>query len=387
MTPPSDRPRSTRNPSPGPVGAGRATLADVARLAGVSRSTASRVLSGRSSGSQGTEGSRERVLAAADELGYVVNGLARTMMGLGPRTVAFITREMVGPTFAAVASGLEEVLAEHEALLSLSTTHGDPDREAALVRLLAEQRAAAVVLVGATEPDPVFAPRARGYADSLARVGARLVLCGRGPVAGVESVTAVDYDHTGGVRAATEHLLGLGHRRILYAGQHRELTTALSRRAGYAAAMSELGTAPAPEPVLCGNTPEEARDALLRRLAPGDGITAVVCETDLIAVGAMRAVRVAGRTVPGDVSVVGFDDMPLAEDLAPALTTVSAPFTELGRAAGAAALGLPLPGADGAAARRGGRAEGRTGSSPDGSGLLLTTRLIVRGSTGPAPRR
>jgi|GEM_PF-3273912 len=116
-----------RSASPGPERASTANLVDVARLGGVSPATASRVLAGRS---KGKAASHDRVLAAADELGYVVNGLARSMMGVGRRSVAFVSAVMVGPTFATMAAA-EQVVTEDGHMFMLCTTHGDVGRERA----------------------------------------------------------------------------------------------------------------------------------------------------------------------------------------------------------------------------------------------------------------
>jgi LacI family transcriptional regulator len=351
----SNRSGPTRGPDP----AGRANLTDVARLAGVSTATASRVLAGRGSGKAA---SHARVIAAADELGYVVNGLARSMMGVGRRSIAFVSSLMVGPTFATMASGAESVATSNHHMFMMCTTNGDPSTEAELIGSLSEQRAAAVLLVGSTPTDDVFAERAAGYAEKLARVGAQLILCGRPAVEGLPQVAAVDYDHVGGVEAAVAHLVALGHQRIAYVGETDGMTTQQQRYQGYRNAL-ERAAIPADETLIMhtDNYTDEAEGFLHPFRAEHPDVTAYVCQTDMIAVGVSRALRADGIRVPDDVSVVGFDDMPLASYLTPALSTVRAPFHEVGVTAGRIAVGeLPYEGP-----------------------IVLPSEFIARESSGP----
>ncbi|MGN7979227.1 LacI family DNA-binding transcriptional regulator [Microbacterium sp. 22195] len=350
---------TSRSGAPGPVRTGGATLADVARLAGVSRATASRVLAGRSAG---RAASHAQVLAAAEELGYVVNGLARSMMGVGRRSIAFISSIMVGPTFASMAAGAEDVATAEGHLFTMCTTGGDVDRENALIAALSEQRVAAVLLVGSTPATDEFELRAAGYADALDRVGARLILCGRAAVPALPQIASIDYDHRGGVRSGVNHLTGLGHRRIAFIGSLDEMTTSRQRFLGYQDGLTDAGIDfDAGITIRCENTSEEASVMTRAFLAQHPDVTAITCQTDILAVGVYRALHEAGVAVPGDISVVGFDDMQLVGDLTPPLTTIRAPFHEVGELAGRIAVGGPY-------------------EEP----VVLPVELIVRGSSGPA---
>ncbi|MFF9563897.1 LacI family DNA-binding transcriptional regulator [Leifsonia sp. NPDC014704] len=343
----------------GPARVGAVNLRDVAAHAGVSPATASRVFGGSAKVHDAT---REKVLASAHQLGYVVNGLARAMQGRGPRTVAFVVRFMIGPTFASLAAGAERVAGENGHLLFMSTTHGSPEREAELIATLREQRVAAVLLVGSTESDPSFDARVAAYARDLADVDAPLILCGRPPVAG-ESLVAVDYDQRAGVGMAVDELVRLGHRRIAYVGEPRGMTTAEQRMDGYRQALERHGIAFDPQLLREGlNFEDDGERAVQRLLADDTGATAIVCMTDNIAVGAYRAARKAGLRIPEDLSVVGFDDAPIVGDLTPGLTTVHPPFYEVGVTAAEIALGL----------------------APAES-VLLQPRFVERGSTAPPP--
>jgi len=339
---------------------GGANLADVARLAGVSRATASRALSGRSAG---TAASHTRVLAAAAELGYVVNGLARSMMGVGRRSIAFVSSVMVGPTFATMAGGAEDVATANGHLFTMCTTGGDVDREGALIEALSEQRVMAVLLVGATPASAEFEQRAARYAESLARVGAQLILCGRAALPDLPQIASIDYDHRGGVRSAVAHLVSLGHRRIAFVGALDEMTTSHQRFLGYQDGLVDAGIDfDADLTVHSDNTSDEAEAAILAFMERHPEVTGITCQTDIMAVGVCRALHRAGISIPTEVSVVGFDDMQLVADLTPSLTTVRAPFHEVGEIAGRIAVGEPYAGP-----------------------VVLPTELIVRASSGPAP--
>jgi LacI family transcriptional regulator len=345
----------------GPARVGSVNLRDVAAHAGVSPATASRVFGGSAKVHEQT---RARVLAAAAELGYVVNGLARAMQGRGPRTIAFVVRTMIGPTFASLAAGAERVAGENGHLLFMSTTQGSPDRERDLIATLREQRVAAVLLVGSTEADAAFDERAASYAKDLADVDAPLILCGRPPIAGHPELVSVDYDQRAGVGMAVDELASLGHTRIAYVGEPGGMTTAELRLDGYFEALRRHGIHPDPSLVrVSANDEEQGARAVHAMLAEQSGATAIVAMTDNIAVGAYRAARQHGVRVPDDLSIVGFDDVPIVGDLTPGLTTVHPPFFEVGVCAAEIALGL-VP----------------------AQSVLLQPRFVRRGSVAP-PRR
>ncbi|WP_432877590.1 LacI family DNA-binding transcriptional regulator [Kribbella sp. CA-245084] len=345
--------------SRGPARVG-ANLRDVAQRAGVSPATVSRVFAGND---RVNPHAREAVLAAAAELGYVVNGLARSMMGHGRRFVAFLVQEMVGPTFAELAAAAEGVATANGDFFVLCTTHGEADRERELIDTLREQRATAILLVGSMPTDAAYAERVREYARDVEAVGGKLVIVGGPAQSIVPSAPSVNYDHTGGVRTAVRHLLELGHRRILYVGAQPGFSTHSLRLEGYVLALKDYRAEDEARTLTCSGSAESAAHAMAEYLDGGGDATAVMCETDNMAVGVLRSLRDRGIRVPADMSVVGFDDMPLVADLEPPLTTVRAPFRELGRRAGLVALDL----------------EESTGT------ITLPTELIVRSSTGPVP--
>lgn len=302
------------------------------------------------------------MLAAAEELGYVVNGLARSMMGVGRRSIAFVSSIMVGPTFATMAGGAEDIATANGHLFTMCTTGGDIDREAALIETLSEQRVAAVLLVGSTPATAEFEERAERYSAILARVGAQLILCGRAALDHLPHIASIDYDHRGGVRSGVAHLVDLGHRRIAFIGSLDDMTTPHQRFLGYHDGLAEAGIAFDPElAVLSSNTSDAAAAATVDFVESHADVTAIVCQTDVMAVGVCRALHARGIEIPARISVVGFDDMQLVADLTPSLTTVRAPFHDVGELAGRIAVGEPYTGP-----------------------VVLPSELIVRGSTGPA---
>ncbi|MEY9834846.1 LacI family DNA-binding transcriptional regulator [Streptacidiphilus sp. EB103A] len=346
-------------------GSRRHTIRDVAARAGVSVATVSRVLAGNYPVAADT---RARVVKAVQEMDYVVNAHARSLAGVGVETVAILIDNITGPSFAHIAEGVELEAAARGRLSLVCTTHGNPERELALVDLLRQQQAAAVILVGGAHDLDEYQVRMARFARSLDAAGSRLVLCGRPPLRADTAATVVDYDNEGGAFAMTSHLLSAGHRRILALPGEEGLTTAVGRLAGYRRALAAHGVAEDPELVAWGPyTRRFGQRAIEEMLARGVEFTAVFAGTDIVASGVLEALREAGIDVPGDVSLAGYDDIPLAADLFPKLTTVHVPYEEMGRTAVRLALD-----------RRDREVEDRA---------VLGTHIVVRRSVAPPPVR
>ncbi|WP_374195805.1 LacI family DNA-binding transcriptional regulator [Streptomyces sp. ISL-24] len=307
------------------------TIRDVALKAGVSVATVSRTLAGNYPVSDET---RARVMAAVESLHYVVNVHAKALSGRVAGPVALVIKDITGPSLAHVAAGVEQEAADRGRLSLVCATRDDPAREDDLVQLMREQHAAAVLLVGGVVPDAAYDRRMAGYAEALDAAGSRLVLVGRPAPAPDLPVTVVDYDNRGGAFQAVSHLLASGHRRVLFLGGEAGLSSADERRAGYRDALRAHGADHAEELDTTG-TYTRSSGYVRTRDALGAGLefTAVFAGSDMVALGALAALREAGLDVPGEVSVVGFDDVPFATDLTPPLTTVRVPYEELGRTA------------------------------------------------------
>ncbi|WP_326731724.1 LacI family DNA-binding transcriptional regulator [Streptomyces phaeochromogenes] len=308
----------------------RATVKEVAARAGVSTATVSRVLGGTYPVAAGT---RIRVQRALTELDYVVNANARALGNATSNTVAFIVNDVTGPFFAHIAQGVEQQATAEGRLCLVCTTHSAPDRELAVINLMREQRAEAVILVGGAVRTPQYTEHMIKLARSLDAEGSRLVLCGRPSLGPGIPETVVQYDNEGGAFAMSSYLLSLGHERIALLGVE-PTTTATERVAGYRHALESRGLPFDPDLVIPGRYDRESGYEMTHELlAKGTEFTAVFAVTDMIAAGVLKALHKAKIRVPQDVSVVGYDDIPLATDLLPELTTVHVPHEELGRAA------------------------------------------------------
>jgi LacI family transcriptional regulator len=264
----------------------------------------------------------------------VVNVHAKALSGRVAGPIALVIKDITGPSLAHVAAGVEQEAADRGRLSLVCATHDDSAREDDLVQLMREQHAAAVVLVGGAVEDEAYQRRMAEYATALDAAGSRLVLVGRPPLPGDLPVTVVGYDNRGGAFQAADHLLTAGHRRVLFLGGTPELSTSVQRRDGFLHALRAHGVPYAEELELRGPfTRVSGYQRTREALESGLEFTAIFAGTDMVATGALAALREAGLDVPGDVSLVGFDDVPFAADLSPALTTVRVPYEDLGRTA------------------------------------------------------
>ena len=308
----------------------RSTVRDVAATAGLSVATVSRVLAGNYPTS---EDAKRRVLAAVEELDYVVNSHARRLAGQGTRTVAILVEQVTSYFFAAVAQGVEEQASTDGRLCLVCTTGGDPAKELALINMLREQGTDAVIIVGGFRPSQEYEVRMARYAESLWGSGSVLVLCGRPPLEAEVPHIVVAYDNEDGAYAATSHLASKGHEQIAFVGGTPGVTTLESRLAGWRRALEDRGLPSTDREMLGAPTEAFGYSAVTERLAEGRDFTAILAYNDYVAAGILRAVREAGVDVPGEVSLVGYDDTTLGANLTPALTTVAIPSRELGRTA------------------------------------------------------
>lgn len=315
------------------AGRRRATLDDVARYAGVSPATVSRVLSGRYAVPDAT---RAKVQKAVRALDYVANVHARVLAGASSRTVAVLISDVTSPFYARIVEGIEHQAVAEGRTCIVCTTQNNPDRERETLALLREQHAEVVVLVGGVTTDlREYRRRIARFAAELDATGSRLVLVAR-PSAGPDvPATVVEYDAVGGALAITSHLLSMGHRRVLFLGGTTGSTTTAARVEGYRAALAGFALEVDPDLIVTGrSTRAYGYETMSRILAAGPlTCTAVFACDDLVAAGVLAALRDRGVPVPDEVSVVGYDDIAQSADLVPALTTVHVPLNQLGRTA------------------------------------------------------
>ncbi|CAM5710472.1 LacI family transcriptional regulator OS=Streptomyces alboniger OX=132473 GN=CP975_09905 PE=4 SV=1 [Streptomyces alboniger] len=312
----------------------RVTIRDVAARAGVSVATVSRVLAGNYPTSTA---SRAKVLRAVKELDYVANAHARALAGAGRKTIAVLMFDVVGAFYSQVAQGVEMEAAQHGRLTLVASTGSDPARELALVQMMREQAAEAVVLVGGVIEDDEYRERMARYAEVLAAAGSRLVLCGPSRTRARRARAGRGVRQRSGRPCRDEPPPGrrpLPHRpHRLRAGQHHGRGPPPRLSAGARRPRGGPGDA-----VLHGvgfgrNHGYQAMRDLLDKADGRPDFTAVFAGDDRAAAAAIRALREYGLRVPEDMSVVGYNDDPVAADITPGLTTVHIPAEELGRTA------------------------------------------------------
>ncbi|MGJ7442188.1 LacI family DNA-binding transcriptional regulator [Aquipuribacter sp. MA13-6] len=299
----------------------RATLADVARLAGVSVKTVSRVVSGETNVRPET---RDHVMQAARRLRFRPNHLARDLRRGGvSTTVAFVIGDLTNPFYSRVAAGIERTLAEHGLTMVLAATDDDPGREAAVVQAMLERRVRSLILV------PIATDQ--GYLEGERQLGTPVVTVDR-PASNLTADSVV-FANQDGAREAVRSLLAVGHRRIAFIGSSPTLYTHGQRLAGYRSALASAGIdvvteyerTDAPD---SGSAEKAARELLDLDEPP----TAVLAGNNRASTGVLRAWR--GLDAPP--ALIGFDDFDLADALG--ITVVAHEPEEMGREAALLAL-------------------------------------------------
>ncbi len=298
------------------------TIYDVAQQAGVSTATVSRVVAG---GARVSPATRQRVADAIRELGYRPNALARSLAVGHTRTVALLLPDITNPFFPELVKGVQLVADEDGYTLILCETAGDPDKEARYLTMLRGQQVDGLLAIGLTLP--------RARTEQVLGPDLPVVCLDRSM--DLRRASQVHVNHRQGARLATQHLLALGHRHIAHIAGPPALRVGAARREGYQLALREAGLRPDRAAVIAGDLTEDGGYAAALRLLehPGPAPTAIFVANDLMAIGAMAALRARGIGVPGDLSVVGFDDIHLAAYTSPPLTTVHQPAREMARRA------------------------------------------------------
>lgn len=349
---PGGRPRRSRAPS----------VVDVAREAGVSIGTVSRVLN--NSDHPVSPATRERVLAAIRALDFRPNALARGLSGGRTQVLGVVVHDITDDYFNEVVRGIDEVAQPAGYLVLVLSSYRDADKEFEYVRRMRSQHADGIIFVGGGLRVPGHAERVRQQLEEIEAEGGAVVMLAPNDLPWPSLVPDTD----AGIARIVEHLVGLGHRRFAMLTGPEHLKTSIDRAAAFHAAFARHGIELDPRAVVSGGFDRLCAARALRDLvAQRVPFTAVVCLNDQMAVGCLQAARTLGLRVPKDISVTGIDDLPVTELLDPPLTTVRVPMRELGRRGMELLLTrLNDPG----------RARGGT----------LPCELVVRGSTGRAPR-
>jgi LacI family transcriptional regulator len=302
-----------------------ATLADVARRAGVSTATVSRIIN--NSPKPVAEALRLRVLAAVEELQFVPNANAQQLARAHRSAVGVIVHDVSDPYFAEITRGLQRVATENGRLVIICNSYRDPERELAYVDLLHAHQTAAIVLAGSGYNDKATTARLDGKLRLFESTGGRVAVIGRHEHAG----DAIVPENEHGGYLAADALYRLGHTEIGVIAGPRQLTTTTDRLAGLRRAAKEHGRRLTASQIVYAdfdrNGGAEAADQLLAR---NPELTALAALNDSMAVGALTCLRSRGMDVPGRISLIGFDDMPISIDVTPPLSTVRLPLEEIG---------------------------------------------------------
>jgi len=330
-----------------------ATMSEVAERAGVSAATVSHVLNGTRNV---TDKTRTRVLAAVEELGYRPNRLARSLVSGATHTIGLIIPDSANPFFAELARAIESTMFEQGYNVILCNSDGDSSREILYANVLVDKQVDGLIFVAVGV--------GTDHLLSLQRRRVPVVVVDR-EVPGVD-VDSVLTDNELGGWLATRHLLELGHRRIACITGPSDITPSAKRVTGFRRAMAEEGVPVDEALVVRGDFQYEGGSQAARTLLGGeDPPSAIFACNDLMAVAVMAAADEMGFALPTGLSVVGFDDIPLASFVRPSLTTVHEAKYQMG-VLGAKALLERMQGSDEPSRR-----------------TVLSTRLVVRRSTAP----
>jgi LacI family transcriptional regulator len=297
------------------------TVADIAREAGVSMMTVSRVINNKGDVSAAT---RQRVQEVVERLGYRPSGIARSLATQHTGTIGLVVPDVSNPFFADVVRGVEQVAYTGGYNVFLCNTEEDPQRELDILKSLEEKRVDGMVLVTRLEAHLLRSVLERQPAVVLVnRRQARKK--------GAPAAVAVLLDDVGGGRAVTQHLLGRGHRAIGYLAGPVTSYSGSERGRGYRMALEAAGIPYNPDwSRHCPPTVQGGHEAARELMLSHPDLTALYCYNDLVAVGVLQACAELGRAVPDDLAVAGSDDIPLAALVTPPLTTCRAPRYELG---------------------------------------------------------
>ena len=332
----------------------RVTLIDVAKAADVHASTASRALNPETRGVVSDQ-TVARVLEAASSLGYRPHPLARGLRTDKTLTVGIVVPDLENPLFPPLVRGADTVLGQEGYTLLIGNTDNDQEHTEAVVSSLVDRRVDGLILA--------TAEIGSGLAAAVQNEGISVVLVNR--ESEDRSVPAIVGDDHLGIGLAVDHLVGLGHREIGHVAGPARLSTGVGRAQAFRAHMDRHGLATADKvEVADWFQVEPGANAAAKLLARHPELTAVMAANDLLALGALRAIRDAGLRVPEDISLTGYNDMPFVDVVQPPLTTVRVPYREMGQLAAQALLDLLRDG--------------------QGAGTVrLAPELSVRASTAP----
>jgi DNA-binding LacI/PurR family transcriptional regulator len=322
----------------------------VARVANVSIATVSRTINRLSTVNPKMA---KRVWDAIEKLDYFPNTQARALVSGRSRLLGLIVSEITNPFFPELIQRFEDIAVEHGYEILISSTNYDPRRMSLCIRRMLERRAEGVAVMTFGVEKPLL--------EQLAERNVPLVFVDVGPERPGISLLRVDYHH--GIRQGVQHLAVLGHREIAFISGPRRLHSAQSRQKAFTGSLEECGIRLNPAWIVEGDHTMEGGIDAMGRLLQGRAPTAVMCSNDMTAIGVMHKLYRAGLRVPDDLSVIGFDDIHMAQVTIPPLTTIQMSCFELAQAAVTAL-----------------RSHVEEGAEPKRS-YKIDTQLVVREST------
>lgn len=333
-----------------------ADIRTVAALAKVSIATVSRTINGSPAVSERLS---KRVWQAIEQLNYFPNTHARSLVSGRSRLLGIIVENITNPFFPELIQSFEEIAVAHGYEILVSSSNSDPAVLTTCVRRMLERKVEGVAVLTFGEEEPVL--------DQLATHDVPLVLAEF--KLGDPKSSTIELDYTTGMQAAVDHLVNLGHRHIGFLAGPHSIHSAVTRLKDFQAAMQRASLPIEKQWVIeCDHTLRGGVAGFDRLRALAKRPTAVICSNDMTAIGVLRAVYMAGMRVPQDLSVIGLDDIDFAEFTLPPLTTIRLSRTDLARAA-FEALKQQAEATPGVKLQR---------------EFLVSTSLVVRGSTGPA---
>ncbi len=331
----------------------KVTIKDVAKQAGVSPATVSRVVGGYGYVSQAA---RRKVLAAVEALGYLPDVIARSMVTKSTRTIGLVVTDIMNPFFAQLARGVENVTWQNRYTLILANSDEEVEREQAIIKTLLEKRVDAFIVVPACSKKAL-------HLEELVKYGIPLVLLDRG----VQdlSVDTVLVDNENGAYQAVSRLVHLGHRRIGMILDNLDISTNIERLEGYQRALVEGGIGVDQNLIQsCQYTRQSAYELVASMVKDSNRPTALFTANNFMTIGALRAIHEGGLRIPQDIALVGFDELEWIQFSSPLISTVVQPVMEIGEVAGRRILA---------------RIKGE--SSPPME-IRLKTRFVIRESCG-----
>lgn len=350
-----------------PASKSPATLHDVAREAGVSLATASRSLNG--SARKVNESYRLRVVEAAQRLGYTTNLFAQAVARGSTTTVALLVADIADPYFSSIAAGVISAAGEQGLVVTIAVTGRDPERELDTVRALRGQRPRVIILAGSRVAGSESEELLRLELSSFEDTGGKVAFISQD----ASPFATVLLDNHGGARDLARSLVDLGYRRFAVITGPPEIRTAEERLAGFTAGLAERGIDLPGERIISAEfTRDGGYRGTVELLASGADVDLVFAVNDVMAVGAVSALRDSGLEPGRDIGIAGYDDIPTVRDITPALTTVRIPLEDVGRRALHLATGAAYD--DGSTA---GSLVGRDAPA------AIPTETIIRGSTPP----